>query len=154
MNARRFSVSTVAICVLWACAAGLLPQRVFALPVPPPRVIVVGAGIAGLAAAGRLKAAGFQVTVLEARNRVGGRMYTDTNATGTTLDLGASWIHGHQPEFEALVASMNLVQKNTDYTSMRFYNSSNQWMDVTPGMWNDLKFRLADAFSWNAVWHP
>jgi monoamine oxidase len=156
MNIQRFRVASlsVVVSVLWTCASLSIPERAFALPVPPPRVIVVGAGMAGLAAAQRLKAAGFEVKVLEARNRVGGRMHTDTNATGTTLDLGASWIHGHQPQFEALVTGMNLVQKNTDFTEMRFYNSSNQWMDVTEGMWNDLKFRLADAFSWNALWYP
>jgi monoamine oxidase len=156
MNVERFRLAsiTVVVSVLWTCAALSLPQRAFALPVPPPRVIVVGAGMAGLAAAQRLQAAGFQVKVLEARDRVGGRMYSSTNATGTTLDLGASWIHGNQPEFEALVAGMNLVQKNTDFSAMRFYNSANQGMDVTESMWNDLKFRLADAFSWNGLWYP
>lgn len=155
MGAQRFKVVTVRVAFsLWTCAAALFPTRAFALPSPPPRVIVVGAGMAGLAAAQRLQSAGFEVTLLEARDRVGGRMHTSTNATGTTLDLGASWIHGHQPQFEALVSSMNLVQRNTDFTSMRFYNSSNQWLDVTPVMWNDLKLRLADAFAWNALTYP
>lgn len=156
MNVQRLRVGSISVVVsvLWMCAALSFPERAFALPVPPPRVIVVGAGMAGLAAAQRLKAAGFEVKVLEARDRVGGRMYSATNATGTTLDLGASWIHGHQPQFEALVTGMNLVQKNTDFASMRFYNTSNQAMDVTSTMWNDLKWRLADALSWNALWSP
>jgi len=156
MNVRRLRVAgiRVVVSVLWTCAALALPQRAFALPVPPPRVIVIGAGMAGLAAAQRLKASGFEVKVLEARDRVGGRMYSATNATGTTLDLGASWIHGHQPQFEELVTGMNLVQKNTDFTAMRFYNSSNQGMDVTESMWEDLKLRLADAFAWNALLYP
>jgi NADPH-dependent 2,4-dienoyl-CoA reductase/sulfur reductase-like enzyme len=94
MNVQRLSVASirVGVCMLWMCAALSLPERAYALPVPPPRVIVIGAGMAGLAAAQRLKASGFEVKVLEARDRVGGRMYTATNATGTTLDLGASWI--------------------------------------------------------------
>src|SRR3712207_2812119 len=56
-------------------------------------VIVVGAGIAGLAAARRLREEGYRVTVLEARNRIGGRILTDASL-GIPIDLGASWIHG------------------------------------------------------------
>ena len=56
-------------------------------------VIVIGAGLAGLAAASKLEAEGFSVLVLEARNRMGGRAYTHKIA-GTPIDLGASWIHG------------------------------------------------------------
>lgn len=55
--------------------------------------IIVGAGIAGLSAARLLVAAGQRVTVLEARDRVGGRVHT-ARAEGLTTDLGASWIHG------------------------------------------------------------
>jgi polyamine oxidase len=56
-------------------------------------VVVVGAGIAGLAAARRLADEGVRVTVLEARGRIGGRMWTDTSL-GVPIDLGAAWLHG------------------------------------------------------------
>ena len=55
--------------------------------------IVVGAGVAGLTAARLLAKAGRSVVVLEARDRVGGRVYTD-RTDGLVTDLGASWIHG------------------------------------------------------------
>ena len=55
--------------------------------------LVIGAGAAGLAAAQHLAAAGQQVAVLEARDRIGGRAWT-SDALGAPVDLGASWIHG------------------------------------------------------------
>lgn len=55
--------------------------------------VVVGAGMAGLTCARMLADAGRTVVVLEARDRIGGRMSTDRGA-GFPVDLGASWIHG------------------------------------------------------------
>ena len=58
-------------------------------------VVVVGAGVAGLSAAAHLRAAGVDVTVLEAGPRIGGRARTVRPAVlgGAVLDLGASWLH-------------------------------------------------------------
>lgn len=55
-------------------------------------VIIIGAGISGLAAAKKLKQQGFTVIVLEAQEKVGGRMRTD-RSLGLAFDEGASWIH-------------------------------------------------------------
>jgi monoamine oxidase len=55
-------------------------------------VVVVGAGVAGLAAAARLRAGGLNCVVLEAAARVGGRAYT-TEIAGAAFDQGASWFH-------------------------------------------------------------
>jgi monoamine oxidase len=57
------------------------------------KVIVIGAGISGLAAAKKLTQQGFSVVILEAQNKVGGRLRTD-RSLGVAFDEGASWIHG------------------------------------------------------------
>lgn len=56
-------------------------------------MIVVGAGMAGLAAARELEAVGYRVTVLEGSRRIGGRIYTSRDL-GLPVELGASRIHG------------------------------------------------------------
>ncbi len=57
------------------------------------RVIVVGAGVAGLTAADAARHAGADVTVIEARDRIGGRTWTAPLGAGY-VDLGAAWVHG------------------------------------------------------------
>lgn len=58
-----------------------------------PSVIVIGGGISGIAAARALTNASFKVTLLESRNRIGGRVHTDYSF-GCPVDIGASWLHG------------------------------------------------------------
>lgn len=58
------------------------------------KIIVIGAGPAGLTAARHLQRQGFSVTVLEARDRIGGRVYTDHSSLSVPVDLGASIITG------------------------------------------------------------
>jgi Flavin containing amine oxidoreductase len=62
-------------------------------------VLIIGGGIAGLAAASKLGEAGFSVVVLEARNRIGGRIFTQhDSASDAAIEFGAEFIHGLAPE--------------------------------------------------------
>ncbi len=78
-------------------------------------VIVVGAGVAGLAAAQALQATGATVIVLEARDRIGGRVCTDTS-WGVPIELGAAWVHGvKRNPIPALVRSGGSTLVPTNY---------------------------------------
>ncbi|CAM2889127.1 flavin monoamine oxidase family protein [Skermania piniformis] len=69
-------------------------------------VVVVGAGMSGLIAARALHRGGIDVIVLDAADRVGGRMSAETSVLGSRLDLGGQWVgHGHH-RFEALAAEL------------------------------------------------
>ena len=60
-------------------------------------VLVIGGGVSGLHAAYNLCAAGYAVTVLESRDRTGGRVYTQTIGEGPNTvktEVGAGWLHG------------------------------------------------------------
>ena len=69
-------------------------------------VIVIGAGVAGLAAARRLQEAGLEPLVLEARDRIGGRIWTDH--TYAPVELGAEFIHGEYAATWELVKAAGL----------------------------------------------
>ena len=73
----------------------------------PPEVLIIGAGVAGLTAARDLSTAGVRVLVLEARDRLGGRLMTH-HATDGPVELGAEFVHGAFPEILAVVQEAGL----------------------------------------------
>jgi len=87
-------------------------------------VIVVGAGVAGLSAASALKKWGYNVIVLEARPRVGGRIWTSREWADAPLDMGASWIHGITNNPIARLANANDIKTiETDYENHWIYTA-------------------------------
>jgi monoamine oxidase len=75
-------------------------------------VVVIGAGIAGLTAAHAAAAAGLRVLVLEARDRVGGRLLSSrpsSAASGGAVDLGATWFWSNEPLVHTLAADLGVA---------------------------------------------
>ncbi|MEM7036451.1 MAG: FAD-dependent oxidoreductase [Bacteroidota bacterium] len=86
------------------------------------QVTVIGAGMAGLAAAWYFNQRGVAVTVLEARDRIGGRTYTD-RSTGFPFDEGASWIHGpRRNPITDLAEEAGATTYETNDDSVKVYN--------------------------------
>ncbi len=89
-------------------------------------VIVIGAGTAGLSAARALHDAGIEVIVLEARDRIGGRIWSN-DALGGYVDMGASWIHGVKKNPIQKLAKKNKIKTiPTDWDSYLLYSADGE----------------------------
>ena len=98
-----------------AYQSGVRAARQLITEVEPNRVIVIGAGIAGAAAARTLKNAGIDVQVLEASDRIGGRIHSSTQ-WGAPVELGAAWVHSRKGNpITGLAAASGLTLVPTDY---------------------------------------
>lgn len=78
---------------------------------PPPSstsIAIVGAGLCGLALAHQIQDRGLSVTLLEARDRSGGRVFSPRAANGQRYDLGPAWIWPHNPRLLALAQHFDL----------------------------------------------
>lgn len=88
-----------------------------------PDVIIVGAGAAGLMAAYVLVKAGKTVTVLEARHRVGGRIYTvNSESLCQHIELGAEFIHGNLPVTLTLLKEADISYTQTSFEMLRHFD--------------------------------
>ncbi len=107
-------------------------RPVSAAPGTGKRIVVVGAGMAGLAAAKSLVANGHTVTVLEARLRVGGRVSTSKIWSDQPVDLGAQWIHGaSRNPITSLAQAVQAKTVQTNANSEIVYDSAGKELTAT-----------------------
>lgn len=89
------------------------------------RIVVIGAGLAGLTAARELQRQGHEVVIIEARERIGGRIWTSLKWPDMPLDFGATWIHGTQGNPLTKLAEQIKAQRLiTSYDRSLAYNTS------------------------------
>ncbi|MGP1355904.1 flavin monoamine oxidase family protein [Roseicyclus sp.] len=124
--------------VLALAAAALAAPRVVRSDMPlDAEVAVVGAGAAGIAAARRLVAWDYEVVLLEARDRVGGRAWTDASALGLPWDAGAQWLHN---------GGLNPLARAARDLGLRLTPSRYEDMSVTGSDAPDAALRFMQAF--------
>ena len=120
-----------------ALASGLRAAAEVLATAPPGPVVVVGAGAAGLGAARDLVAAGRPVVVLEARDRIGGRVWS-VDMGDAVVDLGGSWLHGLRDNpLTRITESLGIELVPTDYEDALLFDSNG-----TPVPW----VRLGDQY--------
>ncbi|MEK7857395.1 MAG: FAD-dependent oxidoreductase, partial [Acidobacteriota bacterium] len=109
MENRREFLRTLGAAALTAAAPKVVwPQR------KPKTCIIIGAGLAGLSAAYKLKTAGWEVTLLDGRNRIGGRVFSHTfKDTNLVCELGAEWVGESHERLHALCGDFKIpLQKH------------------------------------------
>ncbi len=102
-----------------------------------PDVIIIGAGAAGLMAAYTLIKAGKTVTVLEARDRIGGRIHTVDN-----VELGAEFVHGNLPVTQDLLKEAKIPYSNTQFKMLRSKDGIFQEGDEDVTGWDTLMEKM------------
>jgi monoamine oxidase len=100
-------------------------------------VLIIGAGAAGLAAARDISAAGIAVTVLEARERIGGRVYTHhDNELALPIEMGAEFVHGKHPALmkileESRIPFCDVTERHWFFDKGKLINSHEFWNELT-----------------------
>ena len=119
-------------------------------------VIVIGAGAAGLMAAAELVQAGRSVLLLEARDRVGGRIWTRIEpGAQAPLELGAEWVHGHAAITRALVADagMSVIDSSDAHWTLRegALKASDAWFEQVVRALSEAEILTAQDMSFDAL---
>ncbi|MEM7111888.1 MAG: FAD-dependent oxidoreductase [Chloroflexota bacterium] len=131
MNRREFLQYTAVLALTTACGQFRSSDGAAS------KILVIGAGMAGLGAARLLHDAGQQVTVLEARERIGGRLWTSRLWEDAPLDMGASWIHGtSRNPLTDLANEIEASRAETDYENGYLYNTDGS--EVSDALWEEI----------------
>lgn len=132
MNRRDFLVKST----LAGSTIVLQPKSSFPFHITQTKtesVLIIGAGLAGLAAAYKLKSQGIRVTLLESRNRIGGRVFSNQppGAGNKVIELGAEWVGSSHERIIALCQEFGLVLENnqfeTDLILKGKHSGQGQW---------------------------
>ncbi|MEO6696008.1 MAG: NAD(P)/FAD-dependent oxidoreductase [Ignavibacteria bacterium] len=121
-------------------AGALLTPKPFSLNfLQKPKVIILGAGLSGLAAAKLLTENGFDITILEARNRIGGRVFSHTvdEDPKLVIELGAEWIGGSHDRLLSICKELDLKLNNNQFNDRLIY---------------DHKFFKPDEWDYSSEW--
>jgi monoamine oxidase len=99
-------------------------------------VVIIGAGAAGLAAARDLSGAGKRICIIEARPRVGGRVFTrHVSDLPLPIELGAEFIHGDAPETFSIVDAAALIA--CELPDDHWWLTNGKWQRI-PDFWGDM----------------
>lgn len=114
-----------------------------------PDVLIIGAGLTGLTLAYLLQKRNISVKMIEARERLGGRIYTQKGANTTTQEMGATWLSKQHTNLWALLKELNLKGFEQRMGSTAIYEptsmSAPQLVELPPN--NDPSFRIVGGSS-------
>lgn len=120
MSSRRSFLKESAVIVAGTLLSGQTTHAFFTAR--PKHVIILGAGFAGLAAANQLVKKGIKVTVLEARNRIGGRVFSHKiPGEDLVVELGAEWVGNSHTRIQELCKEFKLELINNQFETHLIY---------------------------------
>lgn len=122
MTTRREFLKQTAVV---AAGAFLLPNSFNINILSKPKVVILGAGFAGLSAGYKLKQKGFDVTILEARNRIGGRVFSHVidKEDNLVIELGGEWVGASHTRIAELCSELGLELQDNTFNSHLIYSN-------------------------------